>query len=213
VILLEKFFYKGAEAELSSGEYLGIPCVIKKRVPKAYRIPELDRKLRYSRMRTEVSLLRGARKAVNTPHVLGVDTKGSAITMEKVQGEKVKDLFLRGKRVERTAKEIGKAVALLHRDGIIHNDLTTSNMIAARDGIYFVDFGMGFRSQKLEDKATDLVVFRKMLKSTHYALFGRIWAAFIAGYAEKGASGALARAGEAERRARYQKRTESNLNG
>lgn len=210
---MEKLIYKGAEAELSEGRYLGIPCVIKKRIPKEYRIPELDNRLRSSRIRTEVSLLREARKAVNTPHVLDVDLKGNTITMEMVSGPKVKDMFLAGEKVGKTAREIGKAVSLLHGNGIIHNDLTTSNMLLGRGGLCFVDFGMGFRSQKVEDKATDLVVFRKMLKSTHYGLFGRIWAAFTAGYAEKGARETLLRAGEAEKRARYQKRTESNLNG
>lgn len=210
---MEKLIYKGAEAELSEGRYLGIPCVIKRRVPKSYRIPELDNRLRSSRLRTEVSLLGFARAAVNTPHVLDVDLKGNAITLERIAGPKVKDLFLAGKKVEKTAREIGKAVAALHGQGIIHNDLTTSNMLLGRNGLCFVDFGMGFRSQKTEDKATDVVVFRKMLKSTHYALFGRIWKAFLEGYAEKGAKETLLRAGKSEKRARYQKRTESNLNG
>lgn len=210
---MEKLIYKGAEAELSEGGYLGIPCVIKRRVPKGYRIPELDNRLRSSRMRTEVSLLRDARVAVNTPHVLDVDLKGNAITMEWVAGPRVKDLFLEGKGIRPMARAIGKAVAALHGQGIIHNDLTTSNMLLGKSGLCFVDFGMGFRSQKTEDKATDLVVFKKMLKSTHYGLFGRIWKAFLEGYAEKGAKETLLRAGGAERRARYQKRTESNLNG
>ncbi len=198
-----RLIYRGAEAELWKTEYLGLPCIEKRRIPKSYRIREIDERLRGERVRREAKLIREARRCIATPRIYDVDTGESTITMEYVDGRRVKEEFFAG-RIGQVPQKIGAAVARLHKAGIAHNDLTTSNIIMRRGEPYFIDFGLAQRSDKTEDKATDLLVFKKMLKSTHYRNFDRIWRGFTAGYRPSPAM--LEKIGEIEKRARYAER-------
>ena len=200
--------YRGAEAELWKSEYLGMPAVEKHRLPKTYRIKEIDDRIRRERIVLETNMLVNAKKAVNTPHVFDVDLEKKSLLMEFIDGDKIKDLFLREGWIRRVSKKIGKDVAALHAINIVHGDLTTSNMILSGEGdIYFIDFGLATKSEKTEDKAMDLVVFKKMLQSTHYKYFSEIWAAFLDGYLKHGkASEVIKKITEIEKRARYVER-------
>src|SRR3989338_5515786 len=71
---------------------------------------------------------------------------------------------------KKLCSEIGKKIAVLHNNSIIHGDLTTSNMMLSRE-IYFIDFGLSFFSEKAEDRAVDLHLLEEGLKSKHY----KIW--------------------------------------
>jgi Kae1-associated kinase Bud32 len=199
-----QLIYRGAEAELWKTDYLGLPAVEKRRVSKSYRIKEIDERLRGERLKTEARMMMDARSIVSTPRIYDVDPGRHTITLEFVEGRKVKDLFLAGKDVEKTSRLIGKSVAALHRNGIIHGDLTTSNMLLRKNRIWFIDFGLGFRSEETESKAVDLLVFKRMLKSTHWRHFDRIWRSFLAGYGAK--NDAVRRLGAVEKRARYMER-------
>lgn len=200
--------YRGAEAELWKSEYLGYPAVEKHRIPKTYRIKEIDDKIRRERIVLEANMLVNAKKAVKTPHIFDVDLEKKSLLMEFIEGDKIKDLFLREGWIRRVSKKIGKDVAALHAINIVHGDLTTSNMILSGEGdIYFIDFGLATKSEKTEDKAMDLVVFKKMLQSTHYKYFSEIWAAFLDGYSRYNKSGEIVRKiTEIEKRARYVER-------
>ena len=203
-----ELIYRGAEAELWKSDYLGFPAVEKHRVSKKYRIKEIDDRIRKERVTLETSMLISARKAVKTPYVFDVDLKKKSILMEFIAGDKVRDLFLREAWIQRVSKKIGEDVAALHSADIIHSDLTTSNMILDNAGdIYFIDFGLAFKSEKIEDKAVDLVVFKKMLKSTHYKYFNEIWGAFLEGYSKyRKAADVIKHMAEVEKRARYVER-------
>ena len=48
--------------------------------------------------------------------------------------------FSKPKIIE-VSKEIGKLVGLLHKNGVMHGDLTTSNFILFKNIIYMIDFG------------------------------------------------------------------------
>ena len=149
--------------------------VIKKRIEKKYRINEIDTTLRKSRTRSECKLIREARRAgVTVPKILKEDD--FSIELEKINGSKVKDILNTD-----IAYNIGQYVAKLHNFNIIHGDLTTSNMIFS-SSLYFIDFGLGFQSSKIEDKAMDLHVFKECIKSTHFDIFNNIWDCFIKGY-------------------------------
>ncbi|MBN3036899.1 MAG: Kae1-associated serine/threonine protein kinase [Candidatus Diapherotrites archaeon] len=169
--------YRGAEAELTKEEYLGLPAVRKNRLRKIFRNRALDDELRTSRTKNEARMLRKARACIRTPRVLEVGE--DEILMEFVEGETLKNAFSKGD-VSR-AREVGKAIRRLHDAGIVHNDLTTSNIVVG-EGLCFVDFGLSFASESVEDKATDLIVFKKMLSSTHYDMFEDIWAEVLQGY-------------------------------
>jgi len=149
---------KGAEAILrKEGEFL-----IKERIKKGYRISILDKKLRSIRTKRETDLIRAAARAgVKVPQI--IETKENEIKMQFIDGKKLKDIL---DNREDLCEKIGESIARLHRFDIIHGDLTTSNMIF-KDDVYFIDFGLGFISHKIEDKATDLYLLSEALKSTH----------------------------------------------
>ncbi|MCD6522929.1 MAG: Kae1-associated serine/threonine protein kinase [Candidatus Diapherotrites archaeon] len=175
-----KLIQRGAEALLYKDKYLGIDVIRKIRTEKPYKDKTLDERLRAFRTRNEARLLNRARCAVNTPHVIEVIKNRNEIVMEFIDGERIKERFFRGEL--RGAKKIGEHIKKMHDHNIIHNDLTTSNMIMSQHTIYFIDFGLGFISPSIEDKATDLVVLKKMLQSTHFDHFSRVWGKIIRGY-------------------------------
>lgn len=73
---------------------------------------------------------------------------------------------------------MGRLVKDVHEAGIIHGDLTTSNMIVNLDGhIVLIDFGLSYFKDSAEDRAVDLYVLERAFKSTHPAfehLFNRL---------------------------------------
>ncbi len=196
-----ELLYRGAEAEIWKDNWLGIPVVRKIRIKKAYRDQRLDERLRRARTKRESRMLILAREAVNTPHVLDIDLDKNEITIEYVEGEKVRDILYRKENVEKIGKKIGKAVRKMHDTGIIHNDLTTSNFIWDGRLLWIIDFGLAERSKKLEDMAVDLVVFKKMLKASHWEVFDGVWSAFLDGYGAR--NEIIKKIGEIEKRAKY----------
>ncbi|MDD5112210.1 MAG: KEOPS complex kinase/ATPase Bud32 [Candidatus Altiarchaeota archaeon] len=172
---------KGAEANL----YRDGGRLVKNRVQKKYRIPELDERLRKLRTRHEAKLLEKARDAgINAPKVLKVDEAGSLLEMEYIDGRRMKEVFEEADldEVRRIGSEIGGIIARMHESNLIHNDLTTSNILLKGNQIYFIDFGLGYSSTRLEDKAMDLVVFKKSLLASHTRCFDAVWQGILEGY-------------------------------
>jgi len=95
------------------------------------------------------------------------------IFMEKVEGTSVKELLLSdalaGDTRDAVLAEIGTAVAALHDGGLVHGDLTTSNLLVrAADGrVVVIDFGLAYGSTLVEDKAVDLYVLERAISSAH----------------------------------------------
>ena len=176
---------RGAEAVLYLGELGGERVLVKERVRKGYRIPELDGKIRFRRTRHEAELLSRARRAgVSTPRVM--ETGKDRIVMEWIEGKRVKDCFngLPKKEREGVAGLIGETVAKLHSGGIVHGDLTTSNMILTKEKgcLYLIDFGLGKFSRKTEDQAVDLYLLYEALRSTHFQHLEGAWKAVLNAY-------------------------------
>lgn len=208
---------KGAEANLYLEDFSRVlhpvgagRVIVKHRISKRYRVPQLDSQLRESRTALEAKLFVDARLAgVPTPVVYEVDRVGMRLVMDFIEGKQVK-LILNGlKPAERRnlCRLIGKQVARLHRAGIVHGDLTTSNMILTPQGkIFFVDFGLGEYNPSLEARGVDLHLLRRALQSTHFKVAGEAYRAVIAGYKRefgKGASEVAERVEEIEKRGRY----------
>ncbi len=193
--------YKGAEATLYKGEYLGYQTVEKERKPKKHRIEKMDRTIRERRTKNEAKMIKKAREAVNTPYIFRIDPEKSKITMEYIKGQTLKERIKQGKEnPEKIGRKIGKLVKNLHELDITHNDLTTSNIIRKDNELYFIDFGLAENTKKTEDKAMDLLVFKKMLKSTHWKQFKDIWENLKKEYGKKHV---LKRLKKIEKRARY----------
>ena len=145
--------------------------VIKERFSKKYRLGHLDESLRKFRTRREAKVL-GKLAEMNfpAPNLKDFSDKRMSIVMDFIPGEKLKDVLKAGDDFQQLAKEVGERVAKLHSKHIIHGDLTTSNMIKHRDNgkIHFIDFGLSFFSEKVEDKAVDLFLLDRALESSHY---------------------------------------------
>ena len=169
-MMQQKVLYRGAEAEIRVGTYLGKDVVEKRRLKKEYRLPEIDHVLISYRTREESKLIAEARCAgVSVPIVYDVDLAGGVITMEYVKGRRVKDILngLSDQDRHDLCVLIGRSIGLLHNADIIHGDITTSNMILADGRVTFIDFGLGSKSIELEAKGVDLHVLMEAFESTH----------------------------------------------
>ncbi len=157
--------------------------VIKDRVSKKYRLAEIDHSLRQFRTRREAKVLDKLGKVdFSAPKLITVDDKQMKIEMEFIEGKKLRDILNNKPHVY--GYEIGKLIGQLHSMDIIHDDLTTSNMILHKDKIHLIDFGLSFFSQKPEDKAVDLHLLERALDSKHYSVRDECMNAFISGYKE-----------------------------
>lgn len=206
-----KILKQGAEAILYLQDLEGQKTLVKERIEKDYRLEQIDIKLRKERTREEVKLLTEARKVgVITPKIFEVDYKNFKIVMEFIEGETIKEFFSKKdeETIERVSFEIGRLVGKLHSAGIIHGDLTTSNMIFKDNQIFFIDFGLGFFSRRVEDQGIDLNLLLEALRATHFKILDICWANIVKGYKQeyKDAEQVLKRVEEIEARARYVER-------
>jgi len=243
----QKLIAQGAEAKI----FLSKDIIIKNRIPKSYRLPELDNKIRKRRTKSETKLLTKASKIINTPLPIvepkSKNHKTLIKSLRKIMAKpdlkqnksasnseqeihQIKIPYIKGKKLSEhlnkfslteqksILKQIGQSVAKLHNANIIHGDLTTSNMIlsipsttltppkknlslnkssAKKSGkadfeainprakgecIYFIDFGLGFISQKFEDKAVDIHLLRQALEAKHFENWEKLFAEFLKEY-------------------------------
>lgn len=206
-----KLIKQGAEAKLFLANLHGKDVIIKNRVEKRYRIKQLDSRIRKSRTSLESNLLSAARRVgVPTPQILDIDKDDFSIIMEYINGIRVKELLNEcdEKKLKEVSIQVGRLIGKLHSAGIIHGDLTTSNMIMKDGKLYFIDFGLGFFSRKLEDQGTDLKLLKEALKSTHFKIMDVCWKNILKGYKAEypKAEMVLKRVEDIEKRARYKQR-------
>ncbi len=163
---------KGAEASLYLEEWQGRKVIMKRRLPKTYRLSTLDETIRTQRTMHEPQTIHRAKEAgVPTPTIYLVDIANANIIMEFIEGKQVKQVLNNLSHAERMSlcRHIGKLIGCLHSYDIVHGDLTTSNMILAPHGkVIFVDFGLSERSSELEARGVDLNLMKRALQSTHY---------------------------------------------
>ena len=207
---------RGAEAILYVSQYEGQKVLVKERIPKNYRLKQIDEKIRKQRTRKEVRLLSEARKVgVLTPKVLSVDEAAGKIVMEFVDGEQVKEVLnneknlVDMKKIKKICVMIGEDVGKLHAAEIVHGDLTTSNMLLREGEMYFIDFGLGNFSRRIEDYGEDINLLHKAIESTHFKILKACWQNIVKGYRAKykDADKVLSKMQEIEKRARYVERT------
>ncbi len=202
---------KGAEASLYLEEWQGRKVVMKRRLPKAYRLSALDETIRAYRTVHEPQIIHRAKEAgVPTPTIYLVDIANANIIMEFIEGKQVKQVLNDLSRAERISlcRHIGTLIGHLHNHGILHGDLTTSNMILTSHGkVFFVDFGLSERSDELEARGVDLHLMKRALQSTHYRYAKGCFELVMAGYSEvvgkDAAEDVLNKVREIERRGRY----------
>ncbi|AWR97151.1 Kae1-associated kinase Bud32 [Acidianus sulfidivorans JP7] len=185
-----KLIKRGAESLIYETYFLGIHAILKKRIPKSYRHPILDKKINSERTLLEAKLIYSALEAgVNAPAVLLVNKDEYSIIMEYIDGITVRDyLFLNNKQIncEKLGEEIGIIVGKIHKARIAHGDLTTNNLIIKHqtNEIFIIDFGLAKRSEDIEDYATDVHVFLRSLESIHPDKKETLFNGFLKGYSQ-----------------------------
>jgi len=202
---------KGAEANVLLEEQHKRKVILKKRLSKRYRIPELDREIQAYRTRHEPQIMHGAKEAgVPTPVIFMVDIAEATIMMEFVEGKQVKQVLNDLPLEETTSlcRHIGRLIGQLHGSGIVHGDLTTSNMILTPQGkVVFIDFGLSEQTNELEARGVDLHLMKRALNSTHHKCADECFKAVMEGYEQtvgkNAAEEVLGRIAEIEKRGRY----------
>ncbi|MBM3233764.1 Kae1-associated serine/threonine protein kinase [Candidatus Pacearchaeota archaeon] len=216
--------------------------IIKRRIKKSYRIPELDEKLRKLRTRSESKLLEKASKLISVPKLIKSDEKSKEIELEFLDGKKLSENLDNLKDKFEIMEQVGEETAKLHDNNIIHGDLTTSNMIlvenksikdsqkinnkpAAKTNksikqstgnsklitdknnfqVYIIDFGLGYISSRIEDKAVDIHLLKQALEAKHFQNWEKLFSSFLKGYNSKDKTKILEQLKKVEARGRYRK--------
>ncbi len=183
---MKELISQGAEAKI----FLEENRISKYRLLKQYRNPIIDNQIRTRRTRQEAKILYKAKElGINVPTVFNFNKKNIPndefiIEMEYISGDKLSEKLnsYEEKKQLEIMKKIAKQVLKLHQNGIIHSDLTTSNIILKNDEIYIIDFGLGFFSLKIEDKAVDLHLIKQALEAKHYMNYEKLFESFIKEY-------------------------------
>ncbi|MDX1596665.1 MAG: KEOPS complex kinase/ATPase Bud32 [Nitrosopumilaceae archaeon] len=176
-----KLIKKGAEADIYSILWKGNRAIKKIRKPKKYRNLELDSKIRKHRTFREAQTIMHVKSlGVPAPLIYFVNAKESFIIMQEIPGKPVHDLS--NKKIIDCCKEIGKIVGTLHKNDVMHGDLTTSNFILFKNKLYVIDFGLSQKTEKLEDCAVDLRLIKEILNSAHAQIMKPSWNNFLKGY-------------------------------
>lgn len=189
---------KGAEATVKIEE----DKVIKKRDKKDYRHPELDDRIRKERTKSEANIIRNVSKYNIGPELL--EENENSLEIEKIEGKTLKqNIEKKSSLINQTAEKI----ALLHQNNIIHGDLTTKNIIVDKktQEPFIIDYGLSEHSQRIEDKAVDLHLFKEVLKTSHPSIYDNAWESFLQTYKQnyEEADQILDRLEEIEERGRY----------
>jgi Kae1-associated kinase Bud32 len=191
---------QGAEAVLTKEE----DKVIKDRISKGYRLKQLDEQLRKKRTKSEAKILEKAKQAkVNVPELISQDN--FKLEIEFIGGDKLSDKLnsYEEKKQMQTMQLLGKQVAKLHENNLIHGDLTTSNTILKENKVFIIDFGLSFHSSRLEDKAVDLHLIKQALEAKHFQNYEKLFKAFLKGYKHTESSKVLEQLKKVEARGRY----------
>ncbi|KAI6371358.1 serine/threonine-protein kinase bud32 [Pyricularia grisea] len=193
---------QGAEGRLYKTTYLrpDLPCALKHRPSKPYRHPILDARLTRQRILAEARILSKCRRdgtAAGVPAVYALDEAAGWLMLEWIEGVPVRvsinewlkrrirlgtlTAIQEDEQLVKLMRKMGTAVAAIHRVGVVHGDLTTSNMMlrpskdqgeVAEDrlldgDVVVIDFGLASQSVSDEDRAVDLYVLERAFGSTH----------------------------------------------
>ena len=184
-------------------------------------------------------LVKLVREGVNVPAVLALDWEGQGgnesgwggawLLMEWIEGPVVRvvleewEAWMKANgasasseqtdheeaRVRGLLKRVGHTIGGLHKAGVVHGDLTTSNLmlrtsassadssitgVSMEGEVVLIDFGLASQSTQDEDRAVDLYVMERAIGSTH-PRSEPFFEALLQGYREsyKGATSALKR--------------------
>jgi len=196
---MTKIIQQGAEAIIS----LDNNQILKNRIKKSYRLPQLDNKLRTSRTKSEAKIIEKLKNIIKVPKI--IKTEDNQIFMQYIKGKKLSE-YLEKLNHQQIFKQLGKILTKLHNQEIIHGDLTTSNMILKNNKLYLIDFGLGFHSHKIEDKAVDLHLLKQALEAKHFTIADKCFKTILKHYKPSQHKLIIKRIPVIESRGRYKKK-------
>ncbi len=200
---------EGAESIIYSANFFGINSIIKDRIVKTYREKELDIFLRYQRTKKEAKILAISSTLINAPKVVFINKY--KIIMQKIEGENFNNILKEIKENTRSNKKInlrlilnrvGKSLAILHNNVIIHGDFTPANLIINNNKVFVIDFGLSEMSSLNEDKAIDLLLMKRAIEIKKYNIFLNAYKKYA-----NNAISIINRLKKIEKRGRYKERT------
>lgn len=205
---------KGAEATIFRGFFLNSPVILKQRSPKGYRLPQIDQSIRTQRIKAEARIMTFAWKiGARVPALLGIDFYNRILIIEELYGVTLFSMLTSTTFTELATffDEVGQQIGLLHRNDIIHGDLTVFNVVIDDEkGLpYLIDFGLSQISSEIEKKGDDALTFYNTLKaisSQYKGLFESFQAGYLKVYEEGSNTFVLMR--KIQSRARYVARDE-----
>jgi len=181
--------FQGSEAKVYEGKFLNQDAILKERFLKKYRHPDLDKTLTTERMRAEARALNKCIDiGIKCPAIYFADLQTRYLILQKIQNAITVKEILKSKFIEDgissvtsllpLAQKIGVDIAKMHKNELVHGDLTTSNILLKEGDIskissnlefdvYFIDFGLSKRDVTVEDKAVDLYVLERAISSSH----------------------------------------------
>ena len=178
-----KLINRGAEADVYSTMWDKKKAILKIRKVKSYRNSLLDQKIRKQRTIRESQIISQVKSfGISTPLIYFMDINKCSILMQYIDGKLVRDL--KGNDIVKVCSEIGQIVGTMHKHGIMHGDLTTSNFILDKKKLFLIDFGLASRTEKPDDHAVDLRLFKEILNSAHAEVMEKSWKNFQKGYSK-----------------------------
>ena len=178
-----KLINRGAEADVYSTMWDKKKAILKIRKTKSYRNSLLDQKIRKQRTSRESQIISQVKSfGISTPLIHFMDINKCSILMQYIDGKIVRDL--KGNDIVKVCSEIGQIVGTMHKHGIMHGDLTTSNFILDKKKLFLIDFGLASRTEKPDDHAVDLRLFKEILNSAHAEVMEKSWKNFQKGYSK-----------------------------
>jgi TP53 regulating kinase-like protein len=176
-----KLIKKGAEGDIFLTSWNKKKAILKARKKKDYRNESLDKRIRKQRTIRECEIISEVKSfGISTPLIYNMDIKNCTILMQHIVGTLVNELS--EPKLIKSCIEIGKIVGTMHKNGIMHGDLTTSNFIQSKEKIFVLDFGLANRTNKPEDHAVDLRLLKEILNSAHAKIMNKAWSNFLKGY-------------------------------
>ncbi|MEM4294408.1 MAG: Kae1-associated kinase Bud32 [Candidatus Caldarchaeum sp.] len=169
----------GAEAVVKAVYWRGLKLVGKHRVPKRYRNELIDAKVRRTRTAHEAKVLSYlSSNGVPVPLLLFLDLQQSIIYMQMIEGVELRH----APDPSGHAVQLGRVVGLMHELNLAHGDLTLTNIIVNNSGLWLIDFGLSIFNAELEDKAVDLHLLDRSVRSSLPSASQLFFNRFLEGY-------------------------------